>query len=612
MSRYVIVGAGAVGVTLAAELAQAGRDVVLAGRGRQLAAIRAGALRYLRPDGERTLAIATADGPDEVRLTGADVIVLATKAQHADEALARWAAQPVDGTGRTAGEVLPVLTLQNGLDAERAGLRRFGRVVGSVLWAASTYLADGVVSVPTAPAPGVLWLGTAPDGPPTGLVATIADDLRAAGFEVQVVDDLSRWKAGKLLSSVTFVLDGLYRQGPERDRAARLATDEARAILLAAGLAPADLRTESTVHLERFASVAIPGHERRGSSTWQSLARGRDVETDYLNGEIVLLARILGRRAPVNEALQARAQRAVREAAGPGALPVEDLLATLAPTVLVDAATLREELAGPRPPHLLDVRWALGDPQGEKHYQDGHLPGAVFVDLDAELAGPPSSVEGRHPLPAVADLQRSARGWGLRTGRPVVVYDDNGGLSAGRAWWLLRWAGLSDVRLLDGGLAAWTATGAPVEGGGYRPDPGDVELSGGQLPVLDADGAAALAVHSGLIDARAAERYRGEVEPIDVRAGHIPGAVNLPTGDNIAADGRFLGLAALRDRFATAGLTGGAEVGVSCGSGVTAAHEIAALALAGIDAALYPGSWSAWAAAPDRPVATGPDPSGRA
>jgi thiosulfate/3-mercaptopyruvate sulfurtransferase len=259
------------------------------------------------------------------------------------------------------------------------------------------------------------------------------------------------------------------------------------------------------------------------------------------------------------------------------------------------------------------VRWALGDPDGEKHYLDGHLPGAVYVDLDTELAAPPSSAAGRHPLPEVADLQQSARGWGLRQDQPVVVYDNTGGLSAARAWWLLRWAGVRDVRILDGGLAAWTAAGGPVTAGAFRPEVGDVVLSADNLPVLDADSAAALPEHGVLLDARAAERYRGELEPIDSRAGHVPGAISLPTMGNLAADGRFLSVAELLERFRDAGLVGPAgapgEVGVYCGSGVTASHEIAALQIAGIDAALYPGSWSAWSADPSRPIATGPDPS---
>ena len=279
-----------------------------------------------------------------------------------------------------------------------------------------------------------------------------------------------------------------------------------------------------------------------------------------------------------------------------------------------DMQALRAELAGANPPALLDVRWALGDTEGEKHYLDGHLPGAVYVDLDTELAAPPSTEDGRHPLPDLDALQTAARRWGLRAGQPIVVYDNSGGLAASRAWWLLRWAGLSDVRILDGGLGAWTAADGELATGSHHAEPGDVLLTAGHLPVLDADAAAALPARGVLIDARAGERYRGETEPVDSRAGHIPGAINLPTAANLTADGRFLPVTALRKRFTAAveatedGEAG--TVGVYCGSGVTAAHEIAALRIAGIDAALYPGSWSAWSAAPERPIAIGPHPEG--
>lgn len=258
---------------------------------------------------------------------------------------------------------------------------------------------------------------------------------------------------------------------------------------------------------------------------------------------------------------------------------------------------------------LLDVRWALGDPHGREHYRDGHLPGARFVDLDAELAGAPTAQGGRHPLPALADLQAAARRWGVRRGRTVVCYDATGNLAAARAWWLLRWAGLDDVRLLDGGLRAWTEAGFPLVQGEPEPVPeGDVVLSPGHLPTLSADDAAGLAAGGVLLDARAAERYRGEIEPVDPRAGHIPGAVSAPTGENLTEDGRFRPPEELARRFAALRADEQGRVGVYCGSGVTAAHEVAALAIAGVEAALFPGSWSAWSADPDRPVATGAHP----
>ncbi|MGY1821673.1 sulfurtransferase [Geodermatophilus sp. SYSU D00079] len=258
---------------------------------------------------------------------------------------------------------------------------------------------------------------------------------------------------------------------------------------------------------------------------------------------------------------------------------------------------------------VLDVRWSLGDPGGRDRYRAGHLPGAVFVDLDDELSGPPSAAEGRHPLPSLQRLQAAARRWGLHDGDPVVVYDDAGGLAAARAWWLLRWGGLADVRLLDGGLAAWSRAGGRLDTGDVVPEPGDVTLRGGGMPVLSIDEAAAFPAAGGiLLDARAGERYRGEMEPVDPRAGHVPGAVSAPTTDNLDGDGRFRAAAVLAARFADLGIVPGRPVAAYCGSGVTAAHEVAALAVAGFDAALWPGSWSQWSSDPGRPVATGPQP----
>ncbi|GAB3160341.1 sulfurtransferase [Myceligenerans halotolerans] len=311
--------------------------------------------------------------------------------------------------------------------------------------------------------------------------------------------------------------------------------------------------------------------------------------------------------------------------------------------VLVDAAELAADLqvtggtqvdpeAGA--PVLLDVRWALGMTDGAARYRAGHLPGAVYVDLEAELAAPGSPVAGRHPLPSAAAFQAAARSWGLRPDSRVVVYDGVGGTSAARAWWLLRYYGLEDVRILDGGLDAWRAADYALEVGDVTAEPGDFVARPGGMPVLDADDAAALADGDGvLLDARAGERYRGEIEPVDPRAGHIPGALSAPTTGNLGDDGRFLDDAALRERFAELGIhvghgaashagpgagpgeghsagpgeepAAGAAVGVYCGSGVTASHQIAALAALGIEASLYPGSWSQWSSDPTREIATG-------
>ncbi|MCG5219576.1 sulfurtransferase [Streptosporangium sp. KLBMP 9127] len=258
---------------------------------------------------------------------------------------------------------------------------------------------------------------------------------------------------------------------------------------------------------------------------------------------------------------------------------------------------------------VLDVRWRLAGPPGAESYREGHVPGAVFCDLDADLAGPPGT-EGRHPLPPADHFQAAMRRLGVRGGRPVIVYDDADATAAARAWWTLRYFGHPDVRVLDGGYRAWLAAGLPVTAGDPETVPeGDFVARAGGMAVLSAEEAGALAgAPAGkgvLLDARVAARYRGEVEPVDPVAGHIPGAVNAPTGENVAADGRFLDPGRLRARFDALGAGPETQVGAYCGSGVTAAHEVLALELAGIPAALYVGSWSHWVASPDRPVATG-------
>ncbi|GAA4820188.1 sulfurtransferase [Streptomyces ziwulingensis] len=279
---------------------------------------------------------------------------------------------------------------------------------------------------------------------------------------------------------------------------------------------------------------------------------------------------------------------------------------------IISATELASDLAGPRPPVLLDVRWQLsvaktaGEPvfDGRAEYASGHLPGAVHIDLDRELAAAPGA-GGRHPLPGLAEFGAAMRRAGVSAGRPVVTYDGGQGWAAARAWWLLRWTGHPDVRVLDGGLPAWPG---PLSTDEPSPAPGDFEPVPGATGLLDADGAAALARSGLLLDARAGERYRGEVEPIDPVGGHIPGAVSAPTARNTAPDGRFLPAGELQARFKELGAGGDTEVGVYCGSGVSAAHEVLALTVAGIPAALYAGSWSEWSADPRRPVATGPEP----
>lgn len=274
---------------------------------------------------------------------------------------------------------------------------------------------------------------------------------------------------------------------------------------------------------------------------------------------------------------------------------------------LISATTLADRLAR-EDTTLLDVRWDLAHGARRDLFAAGHIPGAVFIDLAAQLAGTPApdGTGGRHPLPAAADFVGAMQAAGVWDDRLVVVYDGTGALAAARAWWLLRHYGHSGVTVLDGGLDAWRAGGRALAGGsGDKPQRGNFAGRPGVMPVLEAADAAMLARGGALLDARAAERFRGDSEPVDPVAGHIPGARNRPTTANLGPDGRFLTAAQLRSAFADAGAADGAAIGVYCGSGVTAAHQVLALELAGLAAALYPGSWSDWVSDPARPVATG-------
>lgn len=280
----------------------------------------------------------------------------------------------------------------------------------------------------------------------------------------------------------------------------------------------------------------------------------------------------------------------------------------MSPLITVD------ELRGlSEPPVLIDVTWNLAGPQGRDAYDAGHLPGAHFVDLDTELAGPPGP--GRHPLPDASIVTAALRRAGVTSpDTPVVVYDAANSMAAARARWIFRYFGLTDVRVLDGGQAAWQAasgelaTDVPSDAGSATDDvSGGFTATPGHLPMLDADGAAAVAASGVLLDARAPERFAGEVEPMDPVAGHIPGATNAPTTANVTPDGHFLPAADLRERFEKLGVTPDTQVGVYCGSGVTAAQEVLALEIATLPATVYIGSWSEWITDPTRPVATGRD-----
>ena len=262
--------------------------------------------------------------------------------------------------------------------------------------------------------------------------------------------------------------------------------------------------------------------------------------------------------------------------------------------ILITATELAQRLSADEPLTILDVRWQLTEPDGRAAYERGHLPGAVYVSLEDELSD--HSVSGRGH-----SVEAAARRWGVRNGVPVVVYDDWNRAGSARAWWVLTAAGLPEVRILDGGLSAWAG---PLEIGSVTPEPGDVtvvhdDLYAGSRPTLTAEQVANPGVM--LLDARAPERFRGEVEPVDPVAGHIPGAANVPTAGLLSDDGRFLPDADLSRVFDSVD----ASTGVYCGSGVTASVVVAALATVGVDAALYPGSWSEWSSDPTRPVTRG-------
>jgi thiosulfate/3-mercaptopyruvate sulfurtransferase len=271
---------------------------------------------------------------------------------------------------------------------------------------------------------------------------------------------------------------------------------------------------------------------------------------------------------------------------------------------VVSAAELIRRLGGDDRPTVLDVRWELACGAQRELYAQGHIPGAAFIDLDRELSAPPGP-GGRHPLPSPVNLVAAMRRAGVSRERPVVVYDAAASLPAARAWWLLRHYGHPDVRVLDGGLAAWVGAGGALASGPETPPSGDFAGEPGTMAVLDADGAAITAGAGVLLDARAPERFRGDVEPMDPVRGHIPGARNLPMADQLEPTGRLRDPGQLREGFAAAGIDPSVKVGAYCGSGITAAHTVLALERAGLEGALYPGSWSEWVTDPGRPVATG-------
>jgi len=289
-------------------------------------------------------------------------------------------------------------------------------------------------------------------------------------------------------------------------------------------------------------------------------------------------------------------------------------MSTNATSPLISAAELMALCASGQAPVILDCSFELSDPaQGQRQFAQAHLPGSVYAHLERDLSGPKSaagSIEGgRHPLPDRATWAHTVGQWGIGPGMPVVVLDAQGCAFAGRAWWLLHWLGHRDVRVLDGGLPAWQAAGGAVAEGpaadrSATPLP-DYPLGEPGMRTVRADELLKLQGSHVLVDARAGERFRGEVEPLDRIAGHIPGARNRFFKDNLQADGRFKPAAELHAAFSALGVAP-TKVIHQCGSGVTACHNLLAMAAAGLPgAALYPGSWSEWCADPLRPVARG-------
>ncbi|GAA3486244.1 ketopantoate reductase family protein [Streptomyces cremeus] len=326
--RYVIIGAGAIGGVVGGRLAEAGHEVVLVARGAHLEALRAKGLRLTTPEGARTLRLPSAAGPDDVELRADDVLVLAVKTQDSVAALDAWSGRPVEGGG-TAGELLPLVCAQNGVENERLALRRFRRVYAMCVYLPATFVEAGAVSAAGEPVSGILHLGRCPGGV-DDTARRIGDDLAKARFLAPVVPDVMRWKYGKLLSNLANALGAV--SGPEasaspagRDLVGR-AVAEGRAALAAAGIAVASPEEQAEARDGRIAMAELDGEEPNAGSSWQSLVRGTgSIEADYLNGEISLLGRLHGVPTPVNDLLGRLANEFARERREAGSLPVTEV-----------------------------------------------------------------------------------------------------------------------------------------------------------------------------------------------------------------------------------------------------------------------------------------------
>jgi 2-dehydropantoate 2-reductase len=328
--RYIIIGAGAVGGTIGGRLFESGHEVLLVARGPHLAALRESGLRLAVPDGVLTLPVPAVGGPQELELRPDDVLVLAVKTQHSAALLDTWSARPVAGGG-TAGDLLPLLCTQNGVENERLALRRFRRVYGVCVWLPSTHLEPGRVAAAGSPISGILHVGRYPAGR-DATAERIAADLSASRFHAPVSDDVMRWKYAKLLANLNNALEAVGGPvtGELRLAVAARTAAEGAAVLAAAGIGHPDDEEQLAARGDRITLVPVEGEERGGGSSWQSLARrAGDIEADHLNGEIVLLGRLHGVPTPLNEALRRLANTFAREGRAPGGLPEAELAALL-------------------------------------------------------------------------------------------------------------------------------------------------------------------------------------------------------------------------------------------------------------------------------------------
>lgn len=329
MTRYVIIGAGAVGGGIGGRLAQHGHDVVLVARGAHLEALRGNGLRLRSPHDELTIPVTAASDPDDVTLRADDVLVLTTKTHQAAEALATWADVPVEGGG-TAGERLPVLTALNGVASERITLRYFDRVFGVCVWMPSAHLEPGEVIIRTVPISGLFHIGRVPAtaaGPDdTELLRQIQADWEASEFRILLPDDVMPWKYRKLISNIGNAFQALIGENGSYDDLVAAASAEARQVFDRAGIAYTDDETEAATRAGSFEVKPVPGAPTLGGSTWQSFTRGTgNIETDYLNGEIALIARSHGGTAPINAAIASLARVSAAAGLKPGDLSADDV-----------------------------------------------------------------------------------------------------------------------------------------------------------------------------------------------------------------------------------------------------------------------------------------------